>query len=86
MGRGLGEVQRSILAALREDAASEPVWPGLRPEQLARALYGRRPTAVQLESMRRAIRTLKARELVEYQRTLGRGHRVLLVEQRDRAA
>ena len=80
MGRGLGEVQRSILEALREDAASEP-WPGLRVARLTRVLYGRRPTPAQVESVRRAVHSLEARGLIELRPTLGRGLRATLAEQ-----
>ena len=58
MSRGLGSAQRAVLAAV--DASSE----GLAVDAIATTLHGRNPTAAQLESVRRAIRTLHARELL----------------------
>jgi hypothetical protein len=59
MGRGLGRVQRDVLAMV--DTKPE----GLASDAIARHLYGESPSAAQMESVRRAIRTLRERELVE---------------------
>ena len=59
MSRGLGSVQRAVLAAVH----ASPV--GLDTEAIASRLHGDDPTASQRESVRRAIRTLRDRELIE---------------------
>lgn len=84
MGRGLGEVQRTVLKALGEvRAEGRPA--GLRVCQLARRLYGPAPTTVQYDTVRHAVAGLERRGLVEVWRSW-RTPRVRLVDQRDRAA
>lgn len=59
MSRGLGDVQRRVLAAVEANPD------GLAAYTLAARLFGRKPTRAQVESVRRAIRTLDQRGLVE---------------------
>jgi hypothetical protein len=59
MSRGLGSVQQAVLEII--DASPE----GLAADTIATQLHKRKPTAAQVESVRRAIRTLSARGLVE---------------------
>jgi hypothetical protein len=59
MSRGLGNVQRAVLDIV--DANPD----GLAVEIIAKHVHGRSPTPAQLESVRRAVRTLYARGLVE---------------------
>lgn len=59
MSRGLGSVQRAVLAVVNANPA------GLGTDAIASHLHGERPTPAQLESVRRAIRTLRDRELVD---------------------
>jgi hypothetical protein len=66
MSRGLGELQRFVL----EQLESRRGW--IDVGWLAYRRYGDgRPTAAQVESLRRAVRTLAARGLVETQRNPG---------------
>jgi hypothetical protein len=58
MSRGLGTIQRAVLDVV--DANPD----GLAADAIAGHLYGRAPTRAQLESVRRAIRTLHGRGLV----------------------
>jgi hypothetical protein len=59
MSRGLGSVQRGVLAIVGANRS------GLTSDAIAGHLYGERPSPAQLESVRRAVRTLRQRELVE---------------------
>jgi hypothetical protein len=59
MSRGLGTVQRAVLDVV--DANPD----GLAADTIALHLYGREPSSAQLESVRRAIRTLCAKGLVD---------------------
>jgi hypothetical protein len=63
MGRGLGDVQRFILDTL---AASWPKWSDV--PSLAHERYGAEATLAEVESLRRAIRSLRRRGLVEARR------------------
>jgi CO/xanthine dehydrogenase Mo-binding subunit len=67
MSRGPGETQRYVLDELEGTAG----WSHIR--QLASRRYGSEPTPAQLESLRRAVRTLEKRGLVETQRNLKLG-------------
>ena len=58
MSRGLGTVQRAVVAVV----AAQP--DGLAADAIVRELFGRKPTRAQLESVRRAIRSLEAQGLV----------------------
>lgn len=58
MSRGLGSVQRGVLGVVNANRA------GLAADDIAAQLHDR-PTAAQLESVRRAIRTLRERGLIE---------------------
>jgi hypothetical protein len=62
MSRGPGETQRYVLDELQGTAG----WGRIR--QLASRRYGSEPTPAQLESLRRAVRTLEKRGLVETRR------------------
>lgn len=62
MSRGLGSAQRAVLEVV--DRNSE----GLAVDAIAKQVHGRNPTAAQYESLRRAIRTLHARGLVDVTR------------------
>lgn len=59
MSRGFGNVQRAVLDEVRANPN------GLAADTIARHIHGADPTPAQLESVRRAIRTLSARGLVE---------------------
>jgi hypothetical protein len=59
MSRGLGSIQRGVLAVVNADPS------GLTADAIAGQLHGGRPSPAQLESVRRAIRTLRQHELVE---------------------
>jgi hypothetical protein len=59
MSRGLGSLQRAVLDVV--DANPD----GVAVDTIARHLHGRSPTRAQLESLRRAIRTLGSRGLVQ---------------------
>ena len=59
MSRGLGSIQRAVLEVV--DAHPE----GLAVDAIASQIHGRKRTPAQLESVRRAIRTLYASGLVE---------------------
>lgn len=59
MSRGLGATQRAVLAVANANRV------GLTADTIARQIHGRNPTAAQLESVRRAIRTLRARGMLE---------------------
>ena len=61
MGRGLGVVQQFIFDTLSGDRGDH--WWHL--EMLVRERYGREPTAAEVETIRRAVRTLTRRKLVE---------------------
>ena len=52
-------MQRGVLAVVEANPG------GLAVDDIARRLHGDQPSAAQLESARRAIRTLRERELVE---------------------
>jgi hypothetical protein len=65
MTRGHGYVQRFVLAALDEQAVAEVPGLWLHVYTLAERLVGARPTAGQLESVRRAARILAGEGLVE---------------------
>ena len=58
MSRGLGSVQQAVLAVVNANPA------GLAADDIAAHLH-ERPTPAQLESVRRAIRTLRDRGLIE---------------------
>lgn len=58
MGLGLGSVQKAVL----EIVEGHP--DGVAADTIARHVFGRRPSTAQLESVRRAIRTLAGRGLV----------------------
>ena len=59
MSRGLGRVQRGVLAVVNANPS------GLTSDAIAAQLHVGRPSPAQLESVRRAIRTLRQRELVD---------------------
>ena len=59
MSRGLGRVQRDVLAVVNANPE------GLATDAIAGHLHGEAPSAAQVESVRRAIRTLRERELVD---------------------
>src|SRR5688572_29855742 len=59
MSRGLGKVQQAVLNVV--DANPD----GLAVDAIASRVFGRKPTLAQMESVRRAIRTLHSRGLVE---------------------
>jgi hypothetical protein len=59
MSRGLGSVQQGVLAVVNANPG------GLPSDAIARELHDGDPTPAQLESVRRAIRSLRERELVE---------------------
>lgn len=58
MSRGFGEVQRAVLDVV--DANPD----GITADTISNQIHGTDPTPAQLESVRRAIRTLHARGLV----------------------
>jgi len=59
MSRGLGSVQRGVLAVVDANPSE------LTSDAIAAQLHGGRASPAQLESVRRAIRTLRQRELVD---------------------
>lgn len=59
MGRGLGNVQESVLKVVNANAD------GVSADAIASGIFGGAPTASQLESVRRALRSLVARGLVD---------------------
>jgi hypothetical protein len=59
MSRGLGTIQRAVLAVVDANPS------GLTADTIATRLYGAKRTRPQIEAVRRAIRTLHARGLVE---------------------
>jgi hypothetical protein len=59
MSRGLGTVQRGVLDVVVASAE------GVTSDAIASELFGGTPTATQKQSVRRAIRDLRARGLVE---------------------
>jgi hypothetical protein len=71
MSRGPGRVQRAILAALAEHQHTHHPLTVVRAHsylpsgEVAAAVFGNDPTGAQLESTRRALRTLAARGLVQ---------------------
>jgi hypothetical protein len=73
VSRGLGQLQRRLLAVLAED---HPAGYGPSVRRLARRLYGREVTRAQAEAVRQAVAGLERRGLVTTRRTLGR-HRVV---------
>ena len=69
MSRGLGRVERAILAALAE---VHPDSYGRSTPRLAAQLYGKHPTQAQRAAMHRAVSSLDRKGLVTIRRTLGR--------------
>ena len=69
MSRGLGRVERAILAALAE---VHPDSYGRSTPRLAAQLYGQHPTQAQRTAMHRAVSSLERRGLLKIRRTLGR--------------
>jgi hypothetical protein len=59
MSRGLGSVQRAVLAVVEANAE------GVAADTIAKDLYGPDPRRAQLESVRRALRTLRQRGLID---------------------
>jgi hypothetical protein len=72
LSRGLGRVERAVLAALAEGGRST--------RTLAVQLYGRHPTPAQRAAMHRAVSSLERKGLVRIRRTLGGKRWVLLME------
>jgi hypothetical protein len=70
MSRGLGRVERAILAAL--EAPDAYGLHGRSTRTLAVQLYGRHPTQAQRAAMHRAISSLARKGLVTISRTLSR--------------
>jgi hypothetical protein len=64
MSRGLGALQRKVLAALGQDATADRSLP-MTMRRLARELYGPAPTPAQRETLRQAVGALERRGLVE---------------------
>jgi hypothetical protein len=59
MSRGLGKVQRAVLGVIEANAA------GLAADAIVGRLYGPHPRPAERESVRRALRTLRQRGLIE---------------------
>jgi hypothetical protein len=77
MSRGLGRVERAILAVLAE---AHPGAYGPSTRTLAALLYGQHPTRAQRAAMHRAVSSLQRKGLVRIGRTLGRKRVVDLAE------
>ncbi len=60
MSRGLGQAERGVLAALRASGARE-----MTSRELARALYGEQCSHAEDSAMRRAVRSLERKGLVQ---------------------
>jgi hypothetical protein len=62
MSRGLGKVQQAVLAAVHSNVE------GVAVDAIVEHLHGAAATRAQQESVRRAVRTLRQRELVRVER------------------
>ena len=69
MSRGLGRIERAVLAEVREGHDPDRVIPRLTTRALAARLFGPEPTQAQLVSFRRALRSLHRKGLVTIRRS-----------------